>query len=101
MSEFKVLMVKAIKDDVSCRRCTSGLLSAGAFMLPTKARAEIDKVYRGWHCGCRRPPESHVIVHVQGPELQYLELCAGCASDLTGVPKEDLISPAVAQISDA
>jgi len=89
---FSVLMVKTVQGEVNCPRCMSGLLAVGRRLQPTTARAEIDKVYRGWHCGCRRPPESQVVVHVQGPNLEYVQLCAGCASELTGVPKRELLS---------
>lgn len=89
---FSVLMVKETRDGVSCPRCTSGPIVARGRLAETTARSEIEKVYRGWHCGCRRPPESQVVVHVQGPNLEYLQLCAGCASEFSGVPKRELLS---------
>jgi hypothetical protein len=88
---FSVLMIKRTADEVSCPRCTSSGLGARKRLSLGSARSEIDKVYRGWHCGCRTPPENHIVVHVQGPNLEYLKLCAGCASELTGIPKHELL----------
>ena len=91
---FNVLMVKTTSDEVSCPRCTSQLMGKRQRLSQTQARSELAKVYRGWRCGCRRPPESHIVVHVQGRNLEYLKVCLGCASELTGIPKDEL-SPEV------
>ena len=91
-SRFVVLMVKATQDDVSCRRCTSSGLDRRR-LSEAEARREIEKVYKGWQCGCRKSPESRIEVHVQGPTLEYLIVCVGCASELTGLPKEELTPP--------
>jgi ribosomal protein L34E len=88
---FSVLMVKTTEGEVNCPRCTSGLIVGGGRVPQAMARRELEKVYRGWHCGCRRTPENSIVVHVQGPDLQYLQLCAGCASELTGVPKSEIM----------
>jgi hypothetical protein len=92
-----VLMVKILDEDIHCPECKSGRLTNQRGLSPAEARREIDRVYRGWHCECRKFPQSRVEVHVQGPRLEYLRVCTGCAAELTGVPKDELIPPALRQ----
>lgn len=74
--------------DAVCRRCTGRLRGP---MSDSEARAGLQRAYKGWTCGCRSAPERDYAVLLQYPDVTYEEVCAGCAAELTGLPKMDIV----------
>lgn len=90
--EYKVLAMEEVTWRFRCEECTYSFADRGAG--ETALRRAVDKEYRGWQCGCHKEPESSFRVLLQTKDLRYVWRCLGCASGLSGISKEELVTAA-------